>query len=113
MRLRTKKAIGMFIISEHNDQRLKDIAHRYFKVSYWKEDVWPEVKQLYPFEICGQIDFETGHLLTQQTNGVYFGEPDSSSDAFIYARRKRRKLPTCKVLGWSLCRGGKATLERI
>ena len=58
-----------------------------------------------PFEVLGQIDFETGDVISRG-GGTYFGEATSSSDLPIYARRTRAGESWVQLGHGRICKKG-------
>ena len=73
----------------------------------WKEDLLPRLRDELPFEVLGQIDFETGDAISR-SGGTYFGEATSSSDLPIYTRRTRAGESWAQLGHSRICKRGLA-----
>tara|TARA_B100000795_G_scaffold49293_1_gene32380 strand:+ start:3359 stop:4708 length:1350 start_codon:yes stop_codon:yes gene_type:complete len=98
---------ALYIISEVRSAELGAAARRWFRHAVWKEDLLPRLRDELPFEVLGQIDFETGDAISR-SGGTYFGEATSSSDLPIYTRRTRAGESWAQLGHSRICKRGLA-----
>ena len=98
---------ALYIISEVRGAELGAAARRWFRHAVWKEDLLPGLRDEVPFEVLGQIDFETGDAISR-SGGTYFGEATSSSDLPIYTRRTRAGEAWAQLGHNRICKRGPA-----
>lgn len=90
---------GLYLASEHSAAVLvRERFQQHFRFVASKENTSERIRELVPFEVCAQIDFEVAHTLTAQTGGVYFMTPASSSDHDLAARRWDLGLPSARTM---------------
>jgi hypothetical protein len=107
-RLGNSTLFGIYLISEINGEEFRSAARNSSLLMVWKEDVLPIIWHDYPFEVCAQVDFESGDALSNSTGGLYFGyvgEFSSSSDSYIYGRRLHAGGSWVELDGFDICRG--------
>lgn len=95
----------LYLISEARGSKEELFGTEVFERIFTKEDIIPDARRHFPYEVMAQIDFEVGTAISD----IYLAQQGSSSDAYIVARRRHEGRQTVELDGWyDICQATKS-----